>query len=288
MRQNKNIVLFVCYYGKLPWYFDYFVHSCKYNQSIDFYIITDDLNYAAPLPNNVKLVYKTLNELSLIASEKFGFKINITNGYKLCDFKPAYGFIFSDLLTGYDFWGHCDIDIIFGNIRDFITDDLLENYDLISVRHDWLSGCFLLYKNNDKLNTLFLSSKDYKKVFTSDRHFCFDETNFAHDQFTEGKPYYEIDTEIESMMHVVKKLEAENYIKPFFDFYIIEGLPGKLRWEKGKMFYRNKYEILFYHLIYFKARYIPKRKINCMPDFFTISPNKIYHQTKSKIIADEF
>jgi hypothetical protein len=284
----NSIALLVCYSGKLQWYTAYFIHSCESNPTIDFYIITDDYTYTNPLPNNVKLIYKTLNEISLLAAQKLGFEVNIANGYKLCDFKPAYGLIFSKLLTGYDFWGHCDIDLIFGSIRDFITNDLLENHDLISVRHDWLSGCFLLYKNTDKLNTLFLHSKDYQKVLSTEKHYCFDETNFAHDEFTAGKAYYEIDTEIESMMHVVKKLEAENYIKPFFDFYIIEGLPGKLKWENGKMFYRNKYEILFYHLIYFKNRYIPKKKIDYIPDRFTISPTKIYQQTKSKIVINEF
>jgi hypothetical protein len=38
---------------------------------------------------------------------------------------------------------------------------------------------------------------------------------------------------------VVKRLEAENEIAPFFDFFIIEGLPGKLRWDQEIFFYRN-------------------------------------------------
>jgi hypothetical protein len=229
-----------------------------------------------------------LDDVSQLATQKLGFEIKITNGYKLCDFKPAYGLIFSDLLRPYDFWGHCDIDIIFGNIRDFMTDELLEKYDLISVRHDWLSGCFLLYKNDDKMIKLFSHSKDYQKVFSSDKHYCFDETNFAHDVFTEGKAYHEIRTEIESMTHVVKKLEAENYLKPFFDFYIIEGLPGKLKWENGKMYYRNRYEVLFYHLIYFKTKYFPKKTDIHIPDCFTISPTRIYHQSKPKVVINEF
>ena len=277
MKEKYRIALVVCYCGKLPWYFDYFVHSCKYNQSVDFLIITDDFTFKRPLPHNVKLIYKTLNEINLLASAKLGFTVYINHSYKLCDFKPAYGVIFSELLKGYDVWGHCDIDIIFGNIRNFITDELLENYDLISVRHDWLSGCFLLYKNNQKLNTLFLHSKDYRKVLSSDKHYCFDETNFSHNAFSAGKPYNEIKTEIESMMHVVKKMEAENYIKPFFDFFIIEGLPGKLKWGNGTMFYKKKYEILFYHLIYFKKKYQPKTNNIQIPESFTISPTKIYH-----------
>lgn len=288
MKQNKSIGLLSCYIGKLPWYFEYFVHSCKYNSSIDFFIVTDDKTYKPPLPDNVRLIYKMLNDVSLLATEKLGFVVDIKCGYKLCDFKPAYGLIFSEILQPYDFWGYCDIDIVFGDIRDFMTDELLKDYNLISVRPDWIPGCFLLFKNNLKMNTLFLHSKDYKRVFTSEKHYCFDETNFAHSAFEAGKSYLEIDTEIESMMHVVKKMEAQNYIKPFFDLYIIEGgCPGNLRWRNGKMIYKNRFEILLYHLIKFKKQYTRKRKISFIPDCFTISPTKIYHQTKAKIIANE-
>jgi hypothetical protein len=287
-KQNNTLALLVCYFGRLPWYFDYFVHSCKYNPTVDFFIVTDDTGYKKDLPPNVKLIKKTLEEISLLAAEKLGFPIHITYGYKLCDFKPAYGLIFSDILQTYDWWGHTDLDIIFGDIRNFMTDELFDNYDLVSVRPDWLPGCFLLFKNTDKINRLFTHSKDYKKVFSSDKHYCFDETNFAHDEFSDGLSYLEVETEIESMMHVVKRLEAISYIKPYFDLHIIEGVPGKLKWENGKMFYRGKYEVLLYHLIRLKKHYTPKKTDIVIPDSFTISPTKIYHKTKPKIAVNEF
>jgi len=285
---DKSLALLVCYCGKLPWYFKYFINSCKYNPTVDFYVITNDTTWAYPLPANVRIIYKTLEDISLLASTKLGFEVAIKDGYKLCDFKPAYGFIFSDILGKYDFWGHCDLDIIFGSIRNFITDTLLEKYDLISVRPEWIPGCFLLYRNNLKMNTLFQHSKDYKKVFTTDKHYCFDETNFAHTAFKARKSYRKINTEIESMMHVVKRKSAEKYIRSFFDFYMIEGLPGKLRWEKGRMFYKNKYEILLFHMIYFKNIHVPRFKGVNLPDKFTISKDKIYHYSKPKAMINEF
>ena len=80
------------------------------------------------------------------------------------------------------------------------------------------------------------------------------------------------------MMHVVKKLEETGYIKPYFDLFIIEGIPGKLKWASGKLTYRNKYEILLYHLIRLKKRYTPKASPLTIPDNFTISPTRIYHK----------
>jgi hypothetical protein len=38
--------------------------------------------------------------------------MEIRNPYKICDWKPFYGHIFREYLVAYDFWGHCDMDII--------------------------------------------------------------------------------------------------------------------------------------------------------------------------------
>ena len=45
----------------------------------------------------------------------------VNSPYKLCDYKPVYGLIFDEDLQDYDFWGHCDVDLIFGDIRKFIN-----------------------------------------------------------------------------------------------------------------------------------------------------------------------
>ena len=275
----------MCFYGKLPWYFDYFVHSCKYNPTVDFYIFTD-ITCNKSLPENIRVIKKTVDDIKKLASDKLGFEVNIKYPYKLCDFKPAYGFIFSEYLTCYDFWGHCDMDIIFGNIRQFMTDALLADHDVISVRADWLTGCFLLFRNSLKVNTLFQHSKDYQKVFSASKHHCFDETNFKHHAFEDGKAYYEIESEIESMTHVVKKMEAQNYIKPYFDLHIIEGgSPGKLIWENGTLIYKSRFEILLYHLIDFKRHYKPE-KLSAIPDRFVISPTRIYHRPMSRDVME--
>ncbi len=274
--QMKKIAIIVCYLGKLPWYFKYYLHSCTFNKSVDFFIITDDKSFIGRHSINVHFIYKTLLEINSLSSKKLGFTVNIQNGYKFCDFKPAYGFLFDEIISGYDFWGHGDIDVIYGNIREFITDELMEVYDLISVRPDWTPGCFLLFKNTEKMKLLFTHSRDYEKVLSSCYHYCFDETNFRHAEFTVGKKYYEISSEIESMMHVIRKLETEGYLKPYFNLHIIEGRPGKLKWEKGVLIYKNEYEAMLYHLIKLKEVYHPKRTSRKVPDTFCISPTRIY------------
>ncbi|HEY4108054.1 DUF6625 family protein [Puia sp.] len=271
-----RLAILSCYFGKLPWYLAYFLHSCAYNPTVDFFILTDDRSYEGGHPPNVHFVYRTLEEVQALASARLGVPVQLGNGYKLCDLKPAYGFIFRELVEGYDFWGHGDIDIIYGNIRNFITKELMREYDLISVRADWLTGCFLLFRNCDRVNRLFMQSRDYRRVFADGRHYCFDETNFQHDAFTDGKRYTEIPSEIESMMHVVRRLEEAGTIRPYFDHYIIEGTPGRLAWDKGTLSYKKEYEVLLYHLIKLKEVYRPVRVPRRIPETFFISPTRIY------------
>lgn len=169
----KSICYIVPYFGKFPAGFPLWLKSCEYNPTVNWIIFTDDkrnFNY----PDNVKVYYMTFEELKEKFQSKFDFKICLDRPYKLCDFKPAYGEIFSDYLQGYDFWGHCDIDLIWGDIRRFYTDEILNSYDRISR-----FGHSSLFKNNPIINTIY--KKDFpgivtaKEVYTSDKSFAYDE-----------------------------------------------------------------------------------------------------------------
>lgn len=247
----KNICLINVFLGEFPWYFNFFLKSCSTNPSIDFLIFTDQ---KAPenTPANVRFVPFSLSDFNYLAAEKLYLVIDVKYAYKLCDFKPAYGIIFSEYLKNYEYWGITDIDVIFGRIREFITDEMLDEYEVISVRNDYPTGSFMIFKNNTKINNLFRRSKDHHHVFTSQKHYCFDECNFVHGYLEEGGDIFEIETEIESMHHVLLKEMKDNNLHVHFDFLIIEGLPGQLFWDNGILSFKNEFEVLFYHLILYK------------------------------------
>lgn len=276
----KKISLINCYFGNFPWYFRFFIKSCETNPTVDF-IIFSDSKYDGYLPDNVKIIPFTLMDFNILASTKLGFEVAVKKAYKLCDFKPAYGLLFSDFLNGYDFWGMCDIDVIFGRIREFMTDELLEEYDIINTRHDYLTGSFLLFKNNAEINLLFTKSKDYKKIFTSDKHYCFDECNFKHMQLELNMNIFDVPCEIESMEHIIRREYDLKKINVFFDFLVVDGLSGKLKWDNGLLSYSNKLEILLYHLIQFKSNAFLKKNdwIN-IPDTFYIDKYTFRKKTK--------
>jgi hypothetical protein len=277
----KRILFIITYIGKYPWYFSYFLHSLRYNPTVDFLFFTDNHELNLNYPANVRIVPYSIEEFKSNASIALGFDVSVESGYKLCDFRPAYGYIFSDYIINYDFWGYCDIDVIFGDIRLFMTNELLNEYDIISARHDYLTGCFALYRNNQLMRELFKQSKDYREVFTNPRNYFFDETNFAFDEFAKDLHYSQIHTEIESMTHVLKRLQEENKLKAYFEFQIVEGFAGNMLWKKGSLIYRKEFEALLYHLVRFKRKYSePVDLFRNIPDEFCIGKKKIF-QSKS-------
>jgi hypothetical protein len=275
--QLTSIAVLTCWYGNYPWYFPYYVHSCSFNPTIHFYIITDNLDEIPNKPANLIIIHKTLEDIKKTASQKLGFPVNIDYAYKLCDFKPAYGFIFSELINGYDFWGQSDLDIIYGNVRDFLTQDFLNDFDFISLRHDYTTGCFALYKNTPTMNNFFMRSKDFKLVLSNPDHYCFDECNFAWDELTSGKSIFETETNIESFTHIIKSAQLTGEIRAHFDFILLEGLTGRITFDNGRVYYKNKFEGIMYHLFWFKKAYVPKKLVKNIPNKYYISKTEIYH-----------
>lgn len=270
-----RIRVVICYYGNFPWYFQYFLHSCKFNPTIDF-IIFSDIKYEYELPRNVVIIKKSLEEIKELARRKLGFEVCIDFPYKLCDFKPVYGLFFSEYLQGYDFWGQSDIDNIYGNIRNFMTDEILSKTEFISVRHEYATGCFALYKNNELVNNIFKRSKDYRKVFTSSSYLGFDEFNFLHHSLIDGKTVFDIETEIETFTQIIKSAESRNEIRALFDFILLEGVPGRIKFDNGRIIYNNTYEAVLYHLYWLKRVYKPERLPQKIASKYHISPTRIY------------
>lgn len=166
----KKAIFIIPYFGKFNNYFQLFLNSCKYNDDFSWLIFTDDrrkYNY----PSNVSVKYMEINELIKIIKNKFIHeKIEFEKPYKLCDYKPMYGYIFEEYIKEYDYWGFCDIDLIFGKINHFINLNDLEQFDKIGFL-----GHFTLFKNTKQNNRIFMRSDIYKKVLGSNKNFKFDE-----------------------------------------------------------------------------------------------------------------
>ena len=90
---------------------------------------------------------------------EFDFSIYLDHPYKLCDYKPAYGYIFAEYAHGYDYWGHCDMtDCIFGNLRKFLSDDFLSGADKFMFL-----GHMTLYRNTDEINRRIFEDVSFRE-----------------------------------------------------------------------------------------------------------------------------
>lgn len=171
--QNKKCVLILPYFGKFNNYFQLFLKSCEENSTYDWMIFTDctdEYDY----PVNVHVISMTLQEMKKIAEKKLGFSIRMEKPYKLCDYKPTYGFLFEEYIKEYEYWGHCDCDLIFGNLEKILTPLLKQNYDKL-----FAAGHLTIYKNTEENNRRFMNpyqgKEIYKEAFTTDNIYVFDE-----------------------------------------------------------------------------------------------------------------
>lgn len=173
-----SIVLIIPFFGKLPQLFQLWLLSVRYNPTVHFVLITDtDITFE--YPSNVKVAKMSFEDCRQLIESKYDFPIVLTSPYKLCDYKPAYGIIFSDFVQGYDFWGFCDLDMIFGDIRKFVTDKLLTDYDRL-----FFHGHFALTRNTEECNRVYEEKSEdcdyYQDVFQTSRNMYFDECMMWH------------------------------------------------------------------------------------------------------------
>lgn len=259
-----------CYFGKLPDHFPEFIRSVAMNPTIDFLLVTDcEIDVSA---KNVTIHRCTFPEMKERLQALFDFQITLDRPYKLCDYKPVWGLAFPEYIHGYDFWGYCDMDLIFGDIRKYLSDDTLHNYDKI-----YILGHLTYYRNTPECNERYRldGGVNYQSAFTTDKITAFDEiagmqniydkhgfsTYFSRDyaDITYGKVRFTL-----SYFHVPEELVAENnYDQQVF------------YWENGRVYraYVKENQILQdeFNYIHFSKRKMTRNELpeGCHAFFIT-------------------
>ena len=169
----KSIVLIFPYFGILPPQYSAWRATALRNPTIDFMFFTD----ADVEPAENIIVHKMpFGEFQQIVQKAFDFQIALNRPYKLCEFKQSYGYVLQNYIKGYDFWGYGDLDLVYGDIRAFLTDSVLEHKFLLGWGH------LTLLHNDEDANTYFMKPVDgyqnYKDAFTTTKITYFDE--FRH------------------------------------------------------------------------------------------------------------
>lgn len=165
---------------RFPNYFEHFLGTFYKNKTIALKIFTNvpiqqyqhycDRSSISFHQMSLKSMFKQFKQKLQIS----GFGYEEFRAYKMCDYKPMFGLVFSDYLKGFDYWGYCDIDMVMGNLEKFLSFERLEGADVISGT-SVISGYMTLYRNDDAVNHLFQRSPDYLRVINSAQNFVFDE-----------------------------------------------------------------------------------------------------------------
>lgn len=127
-------LMITCFFGDLPPWIEHYQPPKGY----DFLLVTD------------------LEDFNRRVKEKLEIDSPIQPGTgKPWDFRPALGILYEEELQGYDFWGHTDLDCVYGNVEKWVTEEFLADLDVHSNHNTYVCGCWSLFRNIPQVNNLF-------------------------------------------------------------------------------------------------------------------------------------
>ena len=280
---NKICVIGV-YFGELPNYFPLWVKSAKSNKDIDFFIFG---NNRLQDEANIKFHYIEWTDLKCRAEKVLGFSPALEKPYKCCDYKPLYGLLFADYLDGYEYWGHCDFDLIFGDFEKFLCESELGNYDRFLAL-----GHLSLYRNTKEVNERYKVKNKYmssEQVFRSNEIFVFDEIPGMTQTYIENDWTLYTKRIFADITHMHKRFCMSEYY--FLDEKVKNYKHQIFYWEKGKVYRayieNGKLQKEEYLYIHFKKR--PNFEITTdllNADSFYITPNGFFVKEQEVTRAD--
>lgn len=162
----KKCMFIVPWFGKWPGWFDVFLKTCEINEQFTWLFIT---NTPPPVsfPDNVTFSNQTLDEFSSVCSNKLKLNVQLHRAYKTCDLRPAYGVIFNEILDQYEYWGYCDLDMLFGKIDNFVDFEKFAHADVITTGKKQLRGHFTICKNIKRVNNAYKLAEPIKSDWLS-------------------------------------------------------------------------------------------------------------------------
>ncbi len=269
----QKIVIIFPYFGILPPQYKMWRASALQNSSIDFMFFTDSEVEPA---KNIVVNKMQFSDFKQLAQKTFKFPIVLDRPYKLCEYKQAYGYILQEYIKEYDFWGFGDLDLVYGDLRSFFTEDVLVHKFLLGWGH------LTLLHNDKDTNTYFMKQvdgyQDYKDAFTTSKITFFDEYGYngCSDKWRDCRPE---DCWLEWSFDNASKPKQSyhfNSLTRGWEQVIFEHIGNKLymlRFNNGQI---EKKESLYAH---FQHRGFMKDKVTDYSHFL-VTPNAIIDYPK--------
>ena len=202
---SARICVIIPYLGEnLPPYFNLFKFGASGSAGlVDFLIFHASSSnikeqQTASHPRNVKFIdLKTIDKFAelharVVTQSQDNEPIKIKGGegslvskltkqlkeypYHLVQFKPAYGHIFNEYIKDYSHWGYADLDMVFGDLKSWISTDELNDFDVVTYsmgdqERVYLRGQFTFHKNTPKVNNIWRDCKYLSELSGQRYHF---------------------------------------------------------------------------------------------------------------------
>eukprot|EP00929_Paragymnodinium_shiwhaense_P033671 TRINITY_DN18450_c0_g1_i10.p1 TRINITY_DN18450_c0_g1~~TRINITY_DN18450_c0_g1_i10.p1 ORF type:complete len:898 (+),score=161.13 TRINITY_DN18450_c0_g1_i10:232-2925(+) len=172
-----SVALVVLWLGDLPWYAAPFAASAT-DAGPTFLVYYTGEGPEPPARPRVHFRHLPLKELAARLWQIPGLDVHLPgslaetearvadalasdNGPKGNDLKAVYGALFAQELVNYTHWGWTDLDIFWGDLRPFLPEDVLTEYDVFTAPDGfvpalYLSGQLTVFKNTKHWQTFFL------------------------------------------------------------------------------------------------------------------------------------
>ncbi len=177
--------------GRLPDWIELYFVTCAWQTSVDWIVLgNDDFERWVGRFSNLHFLPLSVEQFVERAENVLGYRVRDSfHEKKVCDYRPIYGQIFSDLIAAYDYWGHVDHDLFVGNIGEVLL-PYCDGRDVISTHHVRIAGPLSLYRNDYRVNQLWMKIANYREMLcdTERQYFC-EEEHFArvvHDATAAG------------------------------------------------------------------------------------------------------
>lgn len=154
MGQSRKLII-TPWFGQLPEWFSYWRENISRLEKYGYDLL---------MPTDV-------NEFK----QRVADKLKVTNcpveygKAKVHDYRATFGVLYAEELRGYDFYGHTDLDCVYGRIDKFETEALLESCDIHSNHHNYICGPWTMYRNVEIVNTMFRQCPSWRSELESER-----------------------------------------------------------------------------------------------------------------------
>lgn len=266
---QKKIAVIWCFTSGVPFYFELTVATLLNSgaDNIDIHVLTKDPENYNQTMKFPQIFFHQLesNDLTRRIKEHTGVTIDYdfttSHHKKIADLKPMLGLLFQDFIPMdiYGYWIYGDTDGLFGSYNALVDYSILPSYDVISgipqftkEKHKGLevmagvptraSGAWTMWRNNPKVNTLFMRSKNWESMLKNGNEvYAFDEnTRPFHPDEESVSQVLDFSNDIRQccinrrLPPVLRGDDTIFLAEMYSRFIELPGATITYRWEKGK------------------------------------------------------